>query len=202
MALLNHERSLALLPALFLYAWHIHKTEKLIVLKLFFIFLLACLPFIGYRYYVSHHADVLYSFDFYFSDVNIRPLIQDTLDSIPIAVFYSFRLLWFFPAYALFKLSQQKEKQLAYVILLIIMFTLTQLLIAYDTTRLVCLAFPTILLSAEYVKKIWSADYFRSFSLKLLLFNLLVIPYCIGNDEHSLVMKGILHLIDFINARL
>jgi len=88
MALLNHEANIVLLPGLLLYVWYLHKTEKLIVLKLFFIFLLACLPFIGYRYYVSHHADVLYSFDFYFSDVNIRPLIQDTLDSIPIAVFY------------------------------------------------------------------------------------------------------------------
>src|SRR5258706_1134065 len=203
LALMNYETSLVLLPALYLHAWNTHKTEKLIVIKLFFIFLMACLPYIGYRYYVSNHADILFSFGFYFSHVNIGFVIKDTLTSFPIGAFYSFRLLWFFPVYALFKLWRQKENQLTYVILFIIVFTSAQLFISFDCTRLFCLAFPAILLSAEYLKKIWGTEYFRSFSMKLLLFNFLLIPYLIGDNSfnimpsvfYNLALKTIFHFL-------
>jgi hypothetical protein len=209
LALLNYESSLLLLPALFLYTWYIHKAEKLIVLRLFFIFLAACLPYIGYRCYVSSHADILYSFHYYFRYLNIYHDILDTFTSLPMGVFYSFRLLWFFPIYALFKLWQQKERQLAWVILLIIAFNAAQLFIVLDTTRVVCIAFPAILLSAEYLKKIWSTDYFRSFSIKLLLFNFLVIPYFVWDGIfntmpsvlYNLAYWASLHLVDFVNAK-
>lgn len=209
LALLNYETGLMLLPALYFYMWNMHKTQKLIGLKLFFIFFAACLPYIVYRFFVSRHTDVVYSFPFYFSYENIYGALVVTLSDFGMGAFYAFRLLWFFPLFGLYMLWRQKEKKLLYVVILILVLTAAQLIIALDTSRLFCLAFPAVLLSAEYLKKTWPADYFSNFSLRLLLFNFFILPYFVWDNTfmgmpsvfNNALRNIIFHLVDFLHHR-
>ena len=62
------------------------------------------------------------------------------------------------------------------VIITILCGTFAQIIIAYDYTRMLVLAFPAILLSAEYVREMYPKR-FATYSLMLIIFNLIITQY-------------------------
>jgi hypothetical protein len=99
-----------------------------------------------------------------------------------VGIFFAFKLLWFFPVYAAWRNLKTGNTAQMLIISSILIFTVAQLFIAYDITRMICLAFPAVLLSAEDVRSYWGKEKFISFSQKILLFNLLILPYFAGKE--------------------
>jgi hypothetical protein len=72
---------------------------------------------------------------------------------------------------------EKKRVEFFYVIAAIIICDISQLIIAFDITRMLCLGFPVIILSAEKIKEEWEPIKFTRFLLGLTLINFLVIQY-------------------------
>lgn len=171
LALLNHESCLFLLPSLFLYRLSFNENW----FKTAFYYLVALLPVLGYRYFVSLNMEAEYSIEFYFSQSNLNTCMQ-AWHFVPAGVFYAFKLLWFFPLYILIESYKRGEKLFFFCIAAALIFPLFQYVIAYDITRMICIAFPAVLLSIFKLREYWGAQKFTSFSKYLFLFNLILLP--------------------------
>jgi hypothetical protein len=177
LALLTHESSLFLLPGLLIYSYYINKEIEFKVLKHFAALAMAIIPLILYRYWVASKVSVEYDLNFYFSLKNIKFCIEKMLPFLPSGAFYAFKLFWFFPIYVLYITWKRKEFVFFNMIAAIIICDVAQLFIAFDITRMLCLGFPAILLSAEKVKIEWSPEKFTRFLFTLTILNFLILQY-------------------------
>jgi hypothetical protein len=182
LGLLTHESCLFMLPALILYSRYIHKNKKSVALKHFVLLLIAVLPLLLYRLWVKQHVAVQYDLSFYFSQKNISFSIERALQHLPLGLFFVFKLFWIFPIYELYKTLKQKQYDFLLLLLVIIFCDVIQLIIAFDITRMLCLGFPIILLSAEKIKEEWEPTKFTRFVLVLTLLNFLVLQYFMSAD--------------------
>jgi hypothetical protein len=174
LALLNHENSLFLLPALVVFAISYSKRDRLSVIKIFFLFILACLPHFIYRIYVNAHTTLQYSIPFYISHENISLATKNLWHYLLPAAFYAFKLLWIFPVVAIYYTIRLKSYDKLTTILMVLTGIFIQLFIAYDYTRMITLAFPAVLLSAEILANQLSKPGFPKLALLILLLNFLI----------------------------
>lgn len=182
-ALLTHESSLFLFPGLLMYSYYINKYDKVRLLKYFFYLVMAIVPLLVYRYWVSLHAEVEYDLAYYFSKKNIQFSLEKVLPLLPAGAFYAFKLFWFFPIYILSKTWFQKERGFFLIIATILICNFAQLIIAFDITRMLCLGFPAIILAAEKLKEMWEPEKFTRFTLGLTLANFLIFQYFMSCDR-------------------
>ena len=176
LALLNHESALFLLPGLILYSLSENKINPNKIFKTIVIFLVACMPHICYRYYVNQHIRPMYDAGFYLSEANIYSIVRNLCSFFLPAVFYTFKLVWVIPLMYILTLCKNKKLKELLVILVILGGAFAQLLIAYDYTRMLVLAFPAILISAENLKNIYPKK-FTTLIVALFLINLLITQY-------------------------
>ncbi len=181
LALLTHESSLFMLPGLLFYVYYIFENKK-DFLKYLLVYLIAIIPLLLYRKWVSTHIAVLFDFNFYFTKENIRFVIKRELPLIPAGAFYVFKLFWFFPVYILYKTWKNKEYTFFTLISVLLLCDFAQLIIAFDITRMLCLGFPVILLSAEKIKTKWNSSAFTTFTLALTLLNFLILQNYVSCD--------------------
>jgi len=199
LALLNHESVVFLFPAILGYAYfgtqELRKTFRFACLML-----LAIVPYATYRLWINAHHEVSYSTQFYFSYANIRECVNVTIIYAPMAAFYAFRLFWFFPFFAAFQAWKNNVRQRILLYLLILIPITAQLTIAFDSTRLFCLAFPAILIGVlDLVGYLGE----RTITLKgwvIFAFNLLIIPYFVGRDQvfqlHSAIYRLLIYCVE------
>ncbi len=181
-ALLNHESSIVLLPGLFFYSMATNKISVSGITKYVLAFTLACVPFLFYRWYVSRHVSIPYSVNYYFSEENIGINTKYLFHFLPAAVFYAFKLFWFFPLYVIMKMTSEKKFGFPLLIIFIVACVTSQLIIAADYTRMMSLAFPVIIISAEKVREWWGTEKFIRLSLMLILFNFFILQYYVINE--------------------
>ena len=182
LALLNHESSVVLLPGLIFYSWIENKFSSGGRIKSFMAFLLFCIPFIVYRWYVSGHAEIRYNLSFYFAKENINAATLFLFHFLPAAIFYSFKLFWFFPLYFLMIMLKEKKWSEVFMVVLIFFCVVSQVIIAFDYTRMISLAFPLVLITAEKVRQWWGTEKFMHFSALLILFNFFILQYYVSSD--------------------
>jgi hypothetical protein len=188
LALLNHESSIVLLPALILYGDGNKNDLKTIIL-----FLLACLPHLCYRWYVDANSITKYTVSFYLSEGNIFFTLKMLIPNLPAAAFYAFKLWWIFPlAFIAFAFSHQLYRK-AIIICLILAGGLSLVVIGYDYTRMLVISFPAILLSYEWLMKNFDPLKFRKFTLALILFNFLILQYHFNYDGAQPMFPWILN---------
>jgi hypothetical protein len=176
LALLNHESALFLLPGLILYSLAENNIKGKGVFRTIMFYMLACFPHFIYRYFVNQHIQPLYNFEFYFSEGNIHTVLNGLFPNILPAIFYAFKLIWIFPVIYIYLLLAKKKFRDLVVIITILGGAFAQIIIAYDYTRMLVLAFPAILVSAEYISETYPKK-FLTFSLIVILINLLITPY-------------------------
>jgi hypothetical protein len=179
-ALFNHEIILFLVPWIaFLLNDNKYETKKYFqTLGRLFI---ASLPYCLFRFYVASHVDVHYDMSFYASGNNILWTLQHIWKLFPLGVFEAFKLFWLLPLLALLYYRKQKKNYFLISFVLIVAGTCLQMLIASDTSRLIGLAFPVILLGAFAMKEKWGEKF--SSRLWLLVLINLFIPSCYVGQE-------------------
>ncbi|MCX6295970.1 MAG: hypothetical protein NTX97_07870 [Bacteroidetes bacterium] len=181
LAMLNHECSIFLLPGLIVY--YNYKNDKNIfaINKIILYYLLALFPFFIYRYYISNNAIVDFSLKFYFSKDTIEHNFMVILPLIPAGLFFAFKLFWLYPTLMIVENIKTRSYKSTIVVLAIIIPVIVQLIIAYDVTRMLCLLFPAILISAEVFRERKGTGKFTRIGLWLLLLNFLVLQYFVSS---------------------
>ena len=191
-ALLNHESSFVMLPALLLFSYYKNKHAIFKTLLLFFI---ACIPHLCYRWYVHINAETTYNVSFYLSKGNIFFTMKKLVIFLPAAFFYCFKLWWIFPVYFTAWAGYQKKYIEFSILLLIITGGLSLVVIGYDYTRMLVIAFPAVLLSYEWMMKQFEAEKFRKFTFLLILLNFLILQYHFNYDGAQPMFPWILNKV-------
>ncbi len=195
LAVFNHESNLFLAVPFFFHA--LYQSKALNFAGFFTTVLSFAIPvalYVLFRKIIAEHTFVAYDYNFYFSKSNISYSLKTIFTNIPLGYFYVFKLFWFFPAYYFIYTILKKHYKTALLMLMYLGFTLLQLVIAWDVTRLLCLCFPVMLFAAERVKELWGAEKFTVFGLILIGFNFLVPQYYIWVDGPNAMMPYIFHL--------
>jgi len=192
LAILNHESSIVLLPALVLYSYEKNKQH---LLKSICWYLSAFLPHLCYRWYVHVNSETVYNLSFYFSQENIFFTLKKLILNLPAAIFYAFKLWWVFPVcFTAWALYHKKFLQSA-VILLILSGAFSLVIISYDYTRMLVIAFPAVLISYEWTMKIYNPEKFRKFSVVLIALNFLILQYHFNYDGAQPMFPWILNKV-------
>jgi len=189
LALLNHESSAVVLPAMLLYAWSKNKNAAGRILTFY---LLACLPHLCYRWYVNAHSATLYNLSFYLSEKNVLFTLKRIILFGPVAAFYTFKLWWLLPlCLAGFTILRKKKLQ-ASILVLILAGTFSLIIISYDYTRMLVIAFPAVLLSYEWLLEMDKAK-LRKFTIVLVALNFLILQYHFNYDGAQPMFPWILN---------
>lgn len=182
LALLTHESSLFMLIPLVLYAGYLNQSGLQTMLRQLGIMALATVPLLIYRYVVSTYTPVTFDLSFYFSAENIENCLSVVLPRIPLGFFLVFKSYWVILGIVIWKAFQRKEYQFVGIILLILLFDLFQLIIAFDVTRMLCLGFPALLIAAEKLRDYWPDRQFKWLVFFLILLNILSPQYFMTKD--------------------
>lgn len=105
--------------------------------------LLACLlPYVAYRWWTAQHDPTLYSMAFYLSEENIEACLAVGPLAMMAGIFAVFRLHWVVLAVLLVK-GGMRDQRLRWSMMLIAAMCFS-LILAYDTTRMFCWAYPVL----------------------------------------------------------
>ncbi len=176
-ALMCHECSFFLLPGLMVYANYSDNKNIFKLNNKHTLYLLACIPYIVSRYYISIHTEVEYKLSFYLSADNIKNNLLNILPLIIPGLFFAFKLFWIYPISVLVNELKYRRNKLVLVFILIAIPVMGQLIIAYDVTRLLCLLFPVLLISIYQVKENMKGYTFIKIGFLLILVNFLIPQY-------------------------
>jgi hypothetical protein len=178
--LLNHESNLFIIPGL-LYFYYINTPNKIKAIQCAILgIVLAFIPFWLYRSYITEVSPVDYNFEMYYSQ--IKENIKSIALYFPIGFFYTFKLFWLFPIFAIYYFWKEKNQQQLFFYTILIVGVLSQLLVASDTSRLIGLAFPLILFSGLKIKQQWGTELFSKRTFYLILINFLIPQYYVGQS--------------------
>ncbi len=171
----NHENILFLLPWLILIRYSDEesriKTTVLTVIGL----VIVLAGYQIFRGWVASHRDVGLSLSYY-----VQPLLEDPLHWMRVPVQYYglglftvFKAFWIIPVIACYLLWKEHRKWDIFMTILPVLLASTQLVIAYDTTRMFTLGFMTVVLSLEYLFRTDNRE-FRKWLPALFVINLFI----------------------------
>jgi hypothetical protein len=177
--LFNHENTIFLFPFFFLLMMNGNWNGKNLKAVLF-MFIIAFIPYIIYRKLIAAHAEVNFTFSYYFDAGNMKWTKEHVLPHLAQGVFQSFRLGWiiFLLAFAI----DLYEKRLKEILMMsvVIVFVFSQLTIAWDISRLVGFSFPVILISANRLREFFGTKKFLAIIYSVFILNFFIPSYCIG----------------------
>ncbi|MBN8695089.1 MAG: hypothetical protein J0L87_01050 [Bacteroidetes bacterium] len=176
----THESCLFLLPALLLYFGYKNGNDKRILIKYVIGLLSALVIFLLYRMWISAHVKVEYDLNFYFSANNLKFTLKKVLPYFSVGGFYAFKLFWLLPVFAIYRF--RKERLFVSILVTIIICVFAQLIIAFDITRVICLAFPAILIAAERLHQECHDKGYTNYLLGLILANFFLLQYFMSAD--------------------
>lgn len=178
LAMLNHESTLFILAPMlsyFLISKQIgNRSNSFFIVSCFS---LALILYYFFRSYITSMAEIEYDFDYYLNRNNIKTALRYITPNLPIGIFYVFKLLWIFPCIAFIRSFNQGKLHDIFILILFITIPVIQIVVAYDTTRLLCLSFPVMLIAWEKIRDFWQVGSLKKFAVQILFFNLFVPQY-------------------------
>jgi len=187
LAITNHESALALLPAAIVYRWMQQKDLRtpLVFMGWSLVFLL---PYLCYRGWANASDLSTLRVSYYFNFSNFRTQIRSFLPTLW-GIFLAFRLYWIIPLAALVISIRKKDHAQALLFLLIVVGSSSMILVAYDTTRLLCMAYPAILLGAIQLMRTLPPISTLRFGALLFALNFLITPAMVTVDTVFLLRR-------------
>lgn len=177
--LFNHENNIFLFPFFFLLLMGNDFSFKHI-LKIFMLFALAFLPYIIYRKVILMNTEVAFTTSYYFNPGTMQWTREHVLPHLAEGIFQAFRLAWLLPIFAIGISIYKKQYRNTLLMIVVLVFVFSQLLIAWDISRLVGMAFPVIILSALQVRAFIGSEKFLLLVYAIILLNFFIPSYCIG----------------------
>ncbi len=177
--LFNHENTIFLFPFLFLLA--IGKeinAQKIAWVCLRFI--IALIPYFIFRNILKSNTVIEYDLAYYFDPHNMEWTWQHVRPNLIAGFFQAFKFSWIFPIIASYLCIREKRWKEILLMAAVVVPVLSQLIIAYDVSRLIGLSFPIFLISAKRVYESKGRNYFLLTGSICVLINFFVPSYCIG----------------------
>jgi len=179
-AVLNHESALFLLPWLLAcVSWRRPGWKKITVA-----FALLGALLLGVRAYeteIQRLCPRVFSSRTFLNEASILLTLRVIASFAPWGVFQGFKLFWFLPIAAAAALWQRGRTMELILLALPVGGALAQLVLASDTSRLMGIAFPAVLLSLAPLREHWGAR-FGERLWALILLNFLVPQYYVGQN--------------------
>jgi hypothetical protein len=149
-----------------------------------------------FREWMAADRTVTYNMSFYITPLLQNPLtwIKRSVMNWPIGLFTVFKLLWVVVPIAAVSLWQSGRKREVWSLVILLVCAFSQLVLAYDTSRLLTMAYMLVILSLTQIFQNNSSR-FRQWVGWLLLANLFV-PQLYTTAEHIYVMHPF--LFDFV----
>jgi len=181
LSVVNHESNCFLLPW-FLFLMYYKRTnlkniaKSLVVLTFMFSLIMI------YRKWVDKNVSGALSAGFYLQWPAIKFNISRIARFFSWGCFEAFKLFWFFPLLTCFEFFVLGRYRDIMHLALIILCAMFQLILASDTSRLMGLAFPSILFSAMALKELWGSNHFKKWIWLVIILNFFVPQYYVGQE--------------------
>lgn len=180
LAISSHESALALLPAALLYRW-MQKRELRAPLVFLAWLLVFVLPYLFYRAWANASDPSTLRVSYYLTITNIRSQIRDIAPTLW-GIFLAFRLYWIIPLVALLLSIRKRDHAQAILLTLIVCGAGSMILVAYDTTRLMCMAFPAVLLGSIQLIRSLPPMLTLRYGALLFALNFLIAPAMVTSE--------------------
>jgi hypothetical protein len=177
--LFNHESNVFIFPFFFLLMLGKNFSLKNISVVITQ-FIIAFIPYLIYRQYVLNHTKVEYTLQYYLDPVNMQWTREHVFPNLASGIFQAFRVAWLIPLIAIGINLYEKRFFEIVLILSAIIFVAMQFLIAYDISRLMGLAFPSLLIGLFRMKKTFSPKIFHAIIISVLIIDIILPAYCVG----------------------
>jgi hypothetical protein len=175
LGMLNRECMLFLMPWFFFLRWESRASFWKTAVEAGVGFALALVPYYFVRQWIAAQGEVPFRAMYY-----LQPLLENPfywlLKSYPhsgLGLFTVFKLLWVIPLVAAVGLWRDGERREVYSMAILLAGTSAQLILAFDSSRMLTLCFPVVLIGLVYLFRT-NAFSFRGWAVPLLLGNLLV----------------------------
>jgi hypothetical protein len=163
LALWNHEHTLLAIPWL-LWLTLLAADDKRPLLRNCLGSVLAVALLFAMRALLEAHAEGALpklTAEYYLDPGTIRRNATRTANLILLGIFQGFKLLWVLPLLAAWHAFDSERYGRCFFYVLVFASASAQMIFAHDTTRLIAMAFPAILLGAHDLRGIWGAESFR-----------------------------------------
>jgi len=191
LALLNRESVLFLIPWFaymrFTETWP--KSHAIIDLTAGYALILSL--YLAFRWWVGNHGEVGLGWQYYLRPLATDPFywLRETYPFCGLGLFTVLKLFWCIPILAGIDLWRRGDRKTVYSMCLLTVCVLAQLLVAVDSSRMLTLAFPVVLMGLLHLFRT-NAFSFRSWGEYLLVGNLLV-PQLYTGSHIVLVMESV-----------
>ena len=180
LSLFNHESNLFFAPVIL---WlSIKNWNMRTILKSVFFISLSILIFVSFHSIIKHNLHLDNKPLNYLTHSYLKENFSLIYKLLPLGVFMTFKLFWFIPLFAGYLLYKKKDYRTLFTIFLILFCDFVQLLFSSDTSRILCLGFPAIILSLIKLKENYSDCFFKKGLLIIVLISFIVPQYYIGQE--------------------
>ena len=147
--------------------------------------------YLAFRWWVGNQGEVGLGWQYYLHPLVADPFcwLRDTYPFCGLGLFSVFKLLWCIPILAGIDLWRRGARSDVYSMVLLTICGLSQLLVAVDSSRMLTLAFPVVLIGLLHLFRT-NAFSFRNWAGYLLVGNLLV-PQLYTGSHIVLIMESI-----------
>ncbi len=192
LGLLNRESVVFLLP--FFALWHAYRLDSrkrflrstlagiVLVLSLYLLF----------RVLLGSTSSAAHSGAFYFAPLLKDPLywLRQVARAYPLGFFSAFKLFWALPAAALFFALRERRYTLAALVLTPILCSAAQSLIALDTSRMLAMSFPSLLVAILILRDKLGDRRLAALMILITLLNLALPQIYVTSNEVTLMRSS------------
>ena len=175
LGLLNRESIIFLVPWFAFLYWTESPKKIKCVLEMLFWYGLAFGLYYIFQLWISSFREVEYTTDYYLGSLLLEPLaiFRKSYGNQGLGLFSVFKLFWIIVLMAVWSFWKQRQLRAIFSLAILAVCVWAQLFIAWDSSRLMTMAFPIMIIALVQVFK-ENHFAFRSWAMLLLIFNFLV----------------------------
>jgi len=131
---------------------------------------------------IATAGGTLYTEQAYLSISNVITVVHDIALLFPLGTFMSLRAVWFVPIASAWVCWKGRHFSNLFFLAVIVGSAFSQLLLAWDTSRIVSMAFPSVLVGAGILKQAWGERVLAHRVWLVVVANLLIPQYLVGGS--------------------
>lgn len=192
LGLLNRESVVFLLPFFALWHWRSLDSPKAFLRSILIGPVAALALYVLFRAVINSQTVVLHSSGFYFAPLLKDPLywLRQVASAYPLGLFSAFKLFWVLPVAAFVLALRERSYLMAGLVVAPVLFSAAQSFIALDTSRMLAMAFPSLLMSVMVLREKMSERRLATFMLLIMLFNFALPQVYVTSNDVTLMYSS------------
>jgi hypothetical protein len=192
LGLLNRESAIFLLPFFALWHWRSLAAPKTFRRSILIGPAATLALYVLFRAVINSQAAVLHSGAFYFQPLLKDPLywLRQVAGAYPLGFYSAFKLFWVLPVAAFVLALRGRSYLMAALVVAPVLLAAAQSFIAVDTSRMLAMAFPSLLMSVIVLRKKMSERRLATFMLLIALFNFALPQVYVTSNDVTLMYSS------------